>query len=40
LSGKVSNDPIEERYMGGNFCALNYSRAEPPPMGLFGVESD
>jgi uronate dehydrogenase len=31
LSGKVSGDPIEERYMGGNFCALDYSRAEPPP---------
>ena len=32
LAGKVSNDPIEERYMGGNFCSLDYSRAEPPPM--------
>ena len=31
LAGKVSGDPIEERYMGGNFCALDYSRAEPPP---------
>jgi uronate dehydrogenase len=35
LEGKVSGDPIEERYMGGNFCALDYSRAEPPPDGLF-----
>jgi uronate dehydrogenase len=35
LAGKVSGDPIEERYMGGNFCSLDYSRAEPPPMGLF-----
>jgi uronate dehydrogenase len=40
LSGKVSGDPIEERYMGGNFCALDYSRAEPPPGGLFGNDSD
>jgi uronate dehydrogenase len=30
LAGKVSDDRIEERYMGGNFCALDYSRAEPP----------
>ena len=33
LAGKVSLDPIEERYMGGNFCALDYSRAAPPPPG-------
>jgi uronate dehydrogenase len=31
LAGKVSNDPVEERYMGGNFCALDYSREFPPP---------
>jgi uronate dehydrogenase len=30
LAGRVSGDAIEERYMGGNFCALDYSRAEPP----------
>ena len=23
LSGKVSGDPVEERYMGGNFCSLD-----------------
>jgi uronate dehydrogenase len=39
LSGTVSDDPIEERYMGGNFCALDYSRAEPPSMKLFGKQS-
>jgi uronate dehydrogenase len=39
LAGKVSGDPIEERYMGGNFCSLDYSRAEPPPIGLFGKDS-
>lgn len=26
LSGKVSADPIEERFMGGNFCSIGYSR--------------
>ena len=36
LAGKVSDDPIEERYMGGNFCSLDYSRAGPPPGDLFG----
>lgn len=35
LAGKVSGDPIEERYMGGNFCALDYSRDEPPGSALF-----
>jgi uronate dehydrogenase len=40
LAGKISDDPIEERYMGGNFCALNYSRTDPPPMHLFDKDSD
>jgi uronate dehydrogenase len=35
LAGRVSGDPIEERYMGGNFCSLDYSRREPAPAGLF-----
>ena len=35
LSGKVSGDPVEERYMGGNFCSLDYSRPVPAP--LFSV---
>ena len=26
LAGKVSGDPVQERYMGGAFCALGYSR--------------
>ena len=36
LASKFSGDPIEERYMGGNFCSLDYSRKEPAPAGLFG----
>jgi uronate dehydrogenase len=39
LGGKVSNDSIEERYMGGNFCSLDYSRALPPPAGLFAADT-
>jgi uronate dehydrogenase len=36
LSGTVSGDPIEERYMGGAFCSMEYSRDDPAPGGLFG----
>ena len=39
LAGKVSGDPIEERYMGGNFCSMDYSRDAPAPAGLFGKDS-
>jgi uronate dehydrogenase len=31
LSGTVSGDPVQERYMGGGYCAIEYSRAEPAP---------
>ena len=26
LAGRVSGDPVEERHMGGDFCAIGYSR--------------
>lgn len=29
LAGRVSGDPIEERYMGGAFCSMGYSRSAP-----------
>ena len=35
LAGRISDDPVEERYMGGAFCALDYSRSAPAPGGLF-----
>ncbi len=35
LSGKVSGDPVQERYMGGGFCAIGYSRQAPAPAQLF-----
>jgi uronate dehydrogenase len=28
LAGLVSGDPVQERYMGGAFCAIGYSREE------------
>ncbi len=31
LSGKVSADPVEERYMGGSYPAQDYTRFEPAP---------
>lgn len=31
LAGRVSASPIAERYQGGGFAALDYSRAAPPP---------
>ena len=38
LAGKVSGDPVEERYMGGAFCSMGYSRGEPaPPIGESGA---
>lgn len=35
LGGKVSGDPVEERYMGGVFCSMGYSRSAPAPAQLF-----
>lgn len=35
LSGKVSDSPVQERYMGGVFCTMGYSRSAPAPADLF-----
>lgn len=35
LAGKVSFDPVGERYMGGAFCSMDYSRGAPAPRKLF-----
>ena len=35
LAGKVTSDPVQERYMGGAFCAIGYSRSAPAPAALF-----
>jgi uronate dehydrogenase len=40
LANAVSGDPVEERYMGGAFCSIDYSRGEPAPAGLFGGGHD
>ncbi len=38
FGGKVSGDPVQERYMGGGFCAIGWSREAPAPQGLFRRE--
>ena len=31
LGAKVTTDPVQERYMGGGFCAIGWSREAPAP---------
>ena len=31
LAGVLSGDTVQERYMGGAYCAIDYSRTEPAP---------
>jgi uronate dehydrogenase len=38
LGAKVSGDPVQERYMGGGFCAIGWSREAPAPPGRFRRE--
>jgi uronate dehydrogenase len=40
LAGAVSGDPVEERYMGGAYCRIDYTRGEMAPGGLFGGSDD
>lgn len=35
LGGKVSGDPVVDRYQGGAYCANEYSRTAPSPANLF-----
>lgn len=34
LSALVSADPVEERYMGGAYCSIDYTRGQPAPSAL------
>ena len=36
LRGKVSGDAVVERYQGGAYTRMDYTRAAPPPGRLFG----
>lgn len=35
LTGKTSGNPVSERYQGGAYPAMDYSRSEPSPAKLF-----
>ena len=36
LSGKVSGSDVQERYQGGGYTVMDYTRKAPPPGKLFG----
>ena len=35
LDSRTSGNPVAERYQGGGYCAVDYSRDEPAPKALF-----
>jgi uronate dehydrogenase len=35
MAGKVSDNPIQERYQGGAYTVIDYTRTAPPPAPLF-----
>jgi uronate dehydrogenase len=35
LAGKVSGNPVQERYQGGAYCVKEYTREAPSPADLF-----
>ncbi|HWL82036.1 MAG TPA: NAD(P)-dependent oxidoreductase [Roseomonas sp.] len=38
VKGKVSDNPVVERYQGGDYCANDYSRATPSPKDPFALD--
>jgi uronate dehydrogenase len=36
MEGKVSDNPLQERYQGGAYTVIDYTRSAPPPGRLFG----
>jgi uronate dehydrogenase len=38
VGGIVSGDPVEERYQGGGYCSIEYSRAAPAPRDPFALD--
>lgn len=35
MAGKVSGNPVQERYQGGAYTVMDYTRTAPPPARLF-----
>jgi uronate dehydrogenase len=38
VGGKLSGDPVVERYQGGSYTAIDYSRAKPSPRDPFAPD--
>lgn len=38
VGGKLSGDPVTERYQGGAYCANDYSRTTPSPRETFALD--
>jgi uronate dehydrogenase len=38
VGGRVSGDPVAERYQGGDYAAAGYSRAAPSPRDTFAAD--
>jgi len=38
VGGIVSGDPVEERYQGGSYPPMEYSRAAPSPRDAFALD--
>lgn len=36
MAGRVSGDPVVERYQGGAYTAMDHTRTAPPPGRMFG----
>jgi uronate dehydrogenase len=37
LAGAVTDNPVQERYQGGAYTAIDYTRPTPPPGPLFAA---
>jgi uronate dehydrogenase len=35
VGGITSDDPVEERYQGGGYCSIDYTRTEAAPKDIF-----
>jgi uronate dehydrogenase len=38
LGHRTSGDPVEERYQGGPYCSIGYSRGKPSPRDPFALD--
>jgi uronate dehydrogenase len=38
VGGKVSGNPVAERYQGGGYTAMDYTREKPSPKDHFSLD--